>query len=333
MIDPIELPPAIVLSGPTAAGKTAVAMAISDRFDVDLISVDSAQVYRGLNIGAAKPSPAELARYPHALIDIRDPSDPYSAADFLADCDRLMVESHARNRVPLLVGGTTLYLRAALYGLDKMPAADPQLRKQLSREMERRGRQALHDELLASDPQAASWITGHDSQRLLRSIEILRVSGRGPSFWQQHNRLPRFASFRLVCTPADRKVLHARIGRRFEEMMAADFLDEARALFSSSCFDPELPAFRSVGYRQAWELLAGRLDREEFGRRVRAATRQLAKRQLTALRQLRTSLWYDSDNTSVFDRICRQVEGFIATYQLPDRAAVSTTGMATGRKS
>lgn len=317
MTDPVELPPAILLSGPTAAGKTAVAMAIADRFDVDLISVDSAQVYRGLNIGAAKPSREELERYPHALVDIRMPDQPYSAADFLTDCDRCMIEARARGRVPVLVGGTTLYLRAALYGLDRMPPADPALRIRLNQEMESVGRQALHDELIKADPQAASWITPSDPQRLVRAIEILRASGRGPSFWQRHNHLARFASLRLVCTPADRGVLHQRIGRRFEQMMTLDFLSEASSLFSSPCFDPELPAFRSVGYRQAWDLLAGRIDESEFGRRVRAATRQLAKRQLTALRQLRTSLWYDSDRKSVFDRICRQVEGFFVTYRPP----------------
>jgi len=329
----VELPPAILLSGPTAAGKTAIAMALADRFDVDLISVDSAQVYRGLDIGAAKPPREELDLYPHALIDIREPDEPYSAADFLADCDRCMIEARARGRIPVLVGGTTLYLRAALYGLDRMPSADAALRIQLNQEMERLGRQALHDELLKADPQAASWITVRDPQRLLRAVEILRASGRGPSFWQHHNSLPRFASLRLVCTPADRGVLHGRIGRRFEQMMALDFLSEARSLRNRPCFDPELPAFRSVGYRQAWDLLAGRIDHDEFGRRVRAATRQLAKRQLTALRQLRTSLWYDSDRNSIFDRIYRQVEGFFATYRPPGRAGFDWAGEEIERES
>ena len=310
MIDGQSLPPAILLSGPTASGKTAIAMALKDRFDVDLISVDSAQVYRGLDIGAAKPSAGELARYPHALIDIRDPVERYSVADFVTDCDRLMVQSQLQNRVPLMVGGTTLYLRAALYGLDRMPRAEPQLRVRLQKEMDTSGRQALHDELSSADPQAASWITIRDPQRLLRAVEILRLSGKGPSFWQHHNTLPRFASLRLVVTPADRSVLHARIGERFDQMMARDFLSEAVTLLNSPGFDPDLPAFRSVGYRQAWDLLEGRTDHEEFGRRVRAATRQLAKRQLTALRQLRRTLWYDTQRKAIFDRICRQVEGF-----------------------
>jgi tRNA dimethylallyltransferase len=325
------LPPAIILSGPTAAGKTAVAMALHDRFDVDLISVDSAQVYRGLNIGAAKPNAEALARYPHALIDIRDPQQPYSAADFLADCDRCMRESRARHRVPVLVGGTTLYLRAALYGLDPLPPADPALRESLRQEMQGQGREALHQELRAADPEAAAWITPSDPQRLLRAIEVLRLTGRGPGHWQRANQRPRFDSLRLVCTPADRRQLHARIGQRFDQMMAEGFLPEARSLYRLPGFDPDLPAFRSVGYRQAWDLLAGRVDAEEFGRRVRAATRQLAKRQLTALRQLRTTLWYDSTCKSAFGRIYRQVEGFLRWIDNDAGGPCADPGVESGR--
>jgi len=305
------LPPAIVLSGPTAAGKTGIAMALRDRFDVDLISVDSAQVYRGLDVGTAKPAPEELARYPHALIDIRSPGQPYSAADFLADCDRLMRESVARQRVPVLVGGTTLYLRAALYGLDSLPQADRALREALTRELQAQGSRALHQELLRADPEAAARIPPNDSQRLVRALEILRLSGHGPSHWQRANQQPRFESLRLVCTPSDRRILHRRIALRFDRMMADDFLSEARRLHASEGFDPDLPAFRSVGYRQAWDLFEGEIDEDEFGRRVRAATRQLAKRQLTALRQLRTALWYDSSSKSASGRIYRRVEGFL----------------------
>ena len=311
MANQASLPPAIVLSGPTAAGKTALAMALHDRFDVDLISVDSAQVYRGLNIGAAKPEADTLARYPHALIDVRAPDQPYSAADFVADCDQLMTESAARGRTPVLVGGTTLYIRAALYGLDKMPAADAGLREQLQREINKTGWEALHLELAAADPVTAARITVRDPQRLLRAIEVLRLSGKGPSHWQRDNRWPRFSSLRLVVTPSDRSVLHARIALRLDQMMKEGFMAEAQTLFNSPGFDPDLPAFRSVGYRQAWEVLEGRINIDQFKHRAQAATRQLAKRQLTALRQLQTCLWYDGSAKTAFDRVFRQIEGFL----------------------
>jgi len=309
------LPPALILSGPTAAGKTAVAMDLCERFDVDLISMDSAQVYRGLDIGAAKPDPATLERYPHALIDIRCPRNPYSAADFVNDCNRLMAQAASRGRLPVLVGGTTLYLRAVLYGLDSMPSADPGLRKQLAGEFDADEGQALHRELQSGDPETAARVTVSDPQRLLRAVEVLRLSGKGPSHWQQQNRLPRFPSLRLVVTPGDRSVLHRRIAARLARMLDEGFMNEARGLFEAPGFDPDLPAFRSVGYRQAWDYLAGRTHLDTFCARARAATRQLAKRQLTALRQLRASLWYDSGQAMAKDRIFRQVQGFLETYR------------------
>jgi tRNA dimethylallyltransferase len=309
------LPPALILSGPTAAGKTAVAMALSERFDVDLISMDSAQVYRGLDIGAAKPDAATLERCPHALIDIRSPWNPYSAADFVDDCDRLMARSAASGRLPVLVGGTTLYLRAVLYGLDAMPAADQGLRKLLAEEFDADGGRTLHRELQQGDPDTAGRVNVNDPQRLLRAVEVLRLSGKGPSHWQRQNRWPRFPSLRLVITPGDRAILHRRIAQRLDQMLEEGFMEEAVALFESPRFDPDLPAFRSVGYRQAWDYLSGRVDLETFRARARAASRQLAKRQLTALRQLHAALWYDSGQVMAIDRIFGQVQGFLETHR------------------
>ena len=223
--------------------------------------------------------------------------------------------SRSSGRLPVLVGGPTLYLRAVLYGLDAMPAADPALRKRLAEEFEADGGRSLHRELQHGDPEAAARITVTDPQRLLRAVEVLRLSGKGPSHWQRQNRLPRFPSLRLVVTPTDRAVLHRRIAQRLDQMVDAGFLDEAKALYESPGFDADLPAFRSVGYRQAWDYLAGRVDLETFRAQARAATRQLAKRQLTALRQLHAALWYDSRQVKAKDRIFRQVQGFLETYR------------------
>ncbi|AKS41689.1 tRNA (adenosine(37)-N6)-dimethylallyltransferase MiaA [Wenzhouxiangella marina] len=316
-----DLPPAVILTGPTAAGKTDVAMALADRFDVALISVDSAQVYRGLDIGAAKPDAVTLARYPHALIDIRDPAEAYSAADFVKDCEAAMREARAARRLPVLVGGTTLYLRALIYGLDPLPPADPSLREQLATELAEDGGRGLHAELASADSAAAARIRPNDPQRLLRAVEILRLTGKGPSHWQTGNRLARLDTLRLVITPSDRKVLHDRIALRFERMVAEGFLDEVAALRKRGDLGPDLPAIRSVGYRQAWDFLAGRFDQESFLQRARAATRQLAKRQLTALRQMRAALWYDSQKGAAIDSIFRQVQGF--SKQLDEAAELT----------
>jgi tRNA dimethylallyltransferase len=279
-------PPAIFLMGPTASGKTALACALSERFSVDLISVDSALVYRGLDIGTAKPDQATLARYPHRLIDIRDPAEPYSAADFRDDARAAMQEITARGRVPLLVGGTGLYFRALQHGLSQLPEADPALREQLSAEAATLGWPAMHRRLAQLDPTAAARIGSNDAQRVQRALEVIALTGRPLSEQQRGGSGERFPwrVLKLALLPTDRAPLHERIAQRFDTMLADGFLDEVRALRARGDLHVDLPAIRAVGYRQAWEHLDSQSDAAEFRDRGIFATRQLAKRQITWLR-------------------------------------------------
>jgi len=283
---PIDRRPlAIFLMGPTAAGKTALACVLADRFAVDLISVDSALVYRGLNVGAAKPEPATLAQYPHRLIDIREPSQPYSAADFRADAWREMQSTTAKCRIPLLVGGTGLYFRALQSGLSDLPEANPEVRQRLAAEAAEHGWASLHTRLARLDPAAASRIRAGDAQRIQRALEVIELTGKALS--AQQGAMPaRFAYrvLKLALIPQDRALLHARIGQRMDAMIAQGFLDEIRTLRVRGDLHEDLPAMRAVGYRQGWQYLDGQFDAGEFRDRAIFATRQLAKRQLTWLR-------------------------------------------------
>jgi len=277
--------------GPTASGKTALALEWAERLGGEIVSVDSALVYRGLDIGAAKPTAAERARVAHHLIDVREPWQPYSAAEFAGDALRAMDEIAARGRIPVLAGGTGLYFQALLTGLAPMPEADPGLRARIEAEATQRGWPALHAELAAIDPEAAARIHPTDAQRIQRALEVYRASGRTISDWRRAAapRRPPFRVLRLALLPKDRGVLHARIAARFDAMLAAGFLDEVRTLRALPALrdhpDPlSLPALRAVGYRQAWEHLDGRYGVTEFRDRAIFATRQLAKRQLTWLR-------------------------------------------------
>ncbi len=288
-------PLAIALMGPTAAGKTALALDWAERLGTEVISVDSALVYRGLDIGAAKPTPAELARIRHHLVDIRDPHDAYSAADFAADALPPMQALAARGRVPVLVGGTGLYFRALLDGLSDLPEADPAIRAQIEREAAERGWPAMHAAMAAVDPAAAQRIHANDPQRITRALEVYRAGGVPISTLQTSARRRPFPfrMLKLVLAPADRGVLHARIEARFDAMLAAGFLDEVRRLKTDPRLHPDLPAIRAVGYRQAWAYLDGTLDFEAFRAQGIAATRQLAKRQLTWLRGEHDARWLD----------------------------------------
>jgi len=278
-------PPAIFLMGPTASGKTALAVSLVERFPLEIISVDSALVYRGMDIGTAKPDAATLARAPHQLLDIRDPTEAYSAAAFCDDARRLMADIVARGRVPLLVGGTMLYFRALLQGLDDLPRADAALRKKLEAEAGARGWPALHAELAEIDPVTAARLAPNDSQRIGRALEIFLLTGTPMSALldRAQSELP-YRVLQLALIPSDRAVLHQRIAARFDAMLADGLIDEVETLRRTYALTPDLPAMRAVGYRQAWAYLDGEIDLGELREQGIAATRQLAKRQLTWLR-------------------------------------------------
>jgi len=271
--------------GPTASGKTALAVSLVERFPLEIISVDSALVYRGMDLGTAKPDAATLARAPHHLLDIRDPTDAYSAAAFCDDARRLMADIVARGRVPLLVGGTMLYFRALLRGLDDLPRADPALRKKLEAEAKARGWPALHAELAKVDPVTAARLVPNDSQRIGRALEIFQLAGTPMSALldKAQSELP-YRVLQLALIPSDRAVLHQRIAARFDAMLAEGLLDEVETLHRDYALRPDLPAMRAVGYRQAWAYLDGDIDMKALREQGIAATRQLAKRQLTWLR-------------------------------------------------
>ncbi|MEQ4256710.1 tRNA (adenosine(37)-N6)-dimethylallyltransferase MiaA [Pseudomonas syringae] len=307
------LPPAIFLMGPTAAGKTDLAIELTKVLPCELISVDSALVYRGMDIGTAKPSKTQLAEHPHRLIDILDPAQSYSAADFRSDALAAMAEITARGNIPLLVGGTMLYFKALLDGLADMPAADAQVRAQLEADAQAFGWQALHDQLAVVDPVSAARIHPNDPQRLIRALEVYRVSGMSMTAHREQQtaqsteaaasgrqQLP-YTVANLAIAPADRKVLHQRIALRFEQMLDQGFLDEVLALRSRGDLHSGLPSMRAVGYRQVWDHLDGKLTRDEMQERGIIATRQLAKRQFTWLRSWEDLHWLDSlasDNLS-----------------------------------
>ncbi len=281
----------LCLAGPTAAGKTAVAMDLARHLaphrPVEIVSVDSALVYRGMDIGTAKPTASERAEVPHHLIDILEPTDAYSAAQFVADATRLAAEIRARGHLPLLVGGTMLYVKALREGLDAMPAADPALRQALDARAAREGWPALHAELMRVDPATAARLPPTDAQRIQRALEVHALSGRPLSSWQQGPRAADAAAWPLVALePASRGWLHARIAERFAAMLQAGLVDEVRRLRARGDLHPGLPSMRCVGYRQVWEALdTGHPDDlDRLAERSVAATRQLAKRQLTWLR-------------------------------------------------
>jgi len=280
-----QRPLAIFLMGPTASGKTDLACALAECFPLDLISVDSALVYRGLEIGAAKPDAATRARHPHRLIDIRDPAQPYSAAEFRGDALLEMQRSVAHGRTPLLVGGTGLYFRALQYGLSELPAAHPALRLDIAREAQIQGWPALHVRLRTLDPGAADRIDANDAQRIQRALEVITLTGRGLSEQQRRASVPfAYRVLKLALVAGDRALLHARIAKRMDAMLASGFVDEVRALRARGDLAAELPALRAVGYRQVWQHLEGQFDAAQLRDRAIFATRQLAKRQLTWLR-------------------------------------------------
>jgi tRNA dimethylallyltransferase len=280
-----RLPPALLLMGPTASGKTAAAMALADRFPVELVSVDSAQVFRDMDIGTAKPDRATLARYPHRLIDLISPEQSYSAARFRDDALAAMAEITAAGKVPLLVGGTMLYFRALLHGLADLPQADAALRAEIDAEAAALGWPAMHAKLALLDPSTAARLHPTDSQRLQRALEICRLSGRPMSelLAVSARQLPPYDFLQVALLPSDRGVLHERIAHRFDEMLLGGLEDEVARLRGRYDLNLNLPSMRCVGYRQVWEAQEGIIPQKEMRDRGIFATRQLAKRQITWL--------------------------------------------------
>ncbi|EJM98615.1 tRNA (adenosine(37)-N6)-dimethylallyltransferase MiaA [Herbaspirillum sp. YR522] len=305
------LPLAVAIMGPTASGKTAAALEVARHLPCEIISVDSALVYRGMDIGTAKPTRAELASVPHHLVDILDPSQAYSAMQFRQDALRLVQDITARGRLPLLVGGTMLYFKVLRDGLDELPQADPALRAQLDEEAARLGMPAMHARLAELDPATAQRLKPNDSQRIQRALEITLLTGKPMSSLlaqQQAQPLP-FALLPLALEPAERAVLHARIALRFDMMLRdGALLDEVRALRARGDLHLGLPSMRCVGYRQAWEYLDGEIDAEALREKGIAATRQLAKRQLTWLRSMPDRIVIDCNAADATAQVLQQVQ-------------------------
>jgi tRNA dimethylallyltransferase len=308
---------AIFLLGPTASGKTAVALDLAERFPAEIVSVDSAQVYRGMDVGTAKPDAAARARVPHHLVDIIEPTESYSAGRFREDALRLAGEIHARGRVPIFAGGTMLYFRALGRGLADLPRADPQLRARIEQQASREGWPALHAQLQEVDPATAARLDPTDPQRIQRALEVWHLTGVPLSQLQERDApqpLP-FESLRIALEPSERAVLHERIATRFKAMLAAGLVDELAALRRRHALDASLPSMRTVGYRQAWDTLEGVAPAATLTQRGIAATRQLAKRQLTWLRSMREGAEavepYDCLRPDLAEAVARRALSFL----------------------
>ena len=290
-------PKAIFLMGPTASGKTALAIALRQKLPVDIISVDSALIYRGMDIGTAKPDATEQSLAPHRLIDILDPALPYSAADFRRDALNAMEEITAAGRIPLLVGGTMLYFKALLEGLSPLPSANPDVRAEIEKKAAEQGWEAIHKELALADPVAAQRIHPNDPQRLSRALEVYLISGKTMTELTKISgeSLP-YDVYQFAIAPKDRNVLHQRIEARFKQMLTCGFEDEVKSLYERGDLHEDLPSVRCVGYRQMWSYLSGEIDYDEMVYRGICATRQLAKRQITWLRGWNDIHWLDSED-------------------------------------
>lgn len=306
----------LALLGPTASGKTAAALAIAGRLPVEIISLDSALVYRSMDIGTAKPSATELAAVPHHLIDIRDPLQAYSAAEFANDARALISDITARGKLPLLVGGTMLYLKALREGLDSMPKADPQLRATLERQGRERGWSALHAELARVDPPSAARLNPADAQRISRALEVFRLTGQALSSFHSGKSKAAEAdphSLLISLEPSERSWLHERIAQRFDAMLARGFIGEVQALRDRGDLNPDLPSMRCVGYRQAWQALDSLWPMSELRDKGIFATRQLAKRQLTWLRSMPERQVVACDSAQAVEQVLALAHAFAET--------------------
>ena len=308
-----RLPPAILIMGPTASGKTAVAMSLADHFPVELISVDSAQVFRDMNVGTAKPDAKTLARYPHRLIDIISPEESYSTARFRDEALAAMAEITADGKVPVLVGGTMLYFRSLLQGLAELPKADPALRAEIDAEAAHHGWPAMHEKLSHLDPSTATRLHPTDSQRIQRALEICQLSGRPMSelLAESEQQTPPYDFLSIGLLPSERSVLHERIARRFDEMLLGGLDDELSGLRQKYNLHPNLPSMRCVGYRQAWEAQDGLLPAKELRDRGIFATRQLAKRQITWLTNSFEAENFDCLDPALSEKIAKRVSAFL----------------------
>jgi tRNA dimethylallyltransferase len=289
-------PQAIFILGPTASGKTALAMQLAERFPVEIVSIDSALVYRDMNIGTAKPDDATLRRYPHHLIDLIEPTEAYSAARFCEDAHVAMGGIVARGNVPLLVGGTMLYAKALLGGLSDLPVADPEVRAVLESRAAQVGWAAMHQELARVDPETAKRLNPADSQRIQRALEVFQISGSPISVLQTRAAQPAsfpYRTLKIGLMPGDRAVLHQRIADRFDAMLAQGLVEELRGLRRRYALSPDMPSMRCVGYRQAWAFIDGDIDAKSLREKGIAATRQLAKRQMTWLRSMQDIETFD----------------------------------------
>ena len=313
MSAPSALPPAILLMGPTASGKTALAMALAQRFPVELISVDSAQVFREMNVGTAKPDAATLKAFPHHLIDLISPEESYSAARFCSDALAAMAEISARGKVPLLVGGTMLYFKALREGLAELPQACQQTRASIDAQAAAEGWPAVHAELAQVDPVSAARLHPTDSQRVQRALEVYRLAGRPLSalLAAAHDHAPRYDFLAVGLLPSDRSVLHQRIAERFDAMLKAGLEDEVTQLRQKYRLTADLPSMRCVGYRQVWEVQDGTAPRGEMRERGIYATRQLAKRQITWLSNTLKPETFDCLAPDLLARISARVGDFL----------------------
>ena len=304
------IPRVLAIMGPTASGKTAAALAVASRLPCEIISVDSALIYRGMDIGSAKPDAAELAAVPHHLIDIIDPAHSYSVAQFRIDVLGLVDQIVARGRIPLLVGGTMMYFKVLTDGLGDLPPADPVIRARLDAEIAEHGIDRLHQRLALLDPITAQRLPPGDTQRIQRALEVIEQTGQALStlFAQQERSAPVLDIQAFSLEPSDRAVLHRRIAERFDVMLANGFLDEMRTLRARGDLHPDLPSMRCVGYRQAWQFLDGEFNADEFRERGIIATRQLAKRQLTWLRSMPDRIVVDSLRTDAVQSLLSQID-------------------------
>ncbi|MBL4622792.1 MAG: tRNA (adenosine(37)-N6)-dimethylallyltransferase MiaA [Immundisolibacteraceae bacterium] len=313
--------PIVVVTGPTASGKSGLAMKLADRFPCRLISVDSSLVYRGMDVGTAKPDCQLLKQYPHELVNIREPDQTYSVGDFVTDATKVIAEARESGQVPVLVGGTLLYLRGLFQGLAELPKADPELRLQIELEAGRLGWAKLHQQLAEIDPQAAVAISVNDQQRIQRALEVYRITGKPISFWRQQSR-PKVLDARvlkIILSPPLRETLHRQIAVRSQQMLTAGLIAEVEGLrdkveSSGQQKIDQLPAMRAVGYRQVLEYLRSEIAADNLVERITIATRQLAKRQLTWLRSEPSGIWLDSNSTNLLKRATCLVDEHLDCY-------------------